>query len=109
MLTNESVKKILGSRGFFHDVQLITSVLLPLKNTILHLEGANVNFADCFIQLIKLAISINNISSEQSIAGFKNHCIKVMNNRWQSFEIYPYLLSYYLHPLYRGKYNLNKF
>jgi hypothetical protein len=103
-LTNESVKKILGLRGFFHDVLLIVSVLLPLRTAILHLERININLADCFIQLIKLGISINKISNEQ--IGFKNHCIKVINNRWQSFDIQPYLLAYYLHPLYQGKYNI---
>ena len=56
-------------------------MLLPLKTAILHLERVNINFADCFIQLIKLAININNISNEQGIIGFKNHCIKVINKR----------------------------
>jgi hypothetical protein len=101
------VKKILGLRGFFHDVLLITSVLLPLRNAVLHLERANINLADCFIQLIKLAVNINKISNERGVIGFKNHCVKIINNRWQSFEIQPYLLAYYLHPLYRGEYNLN--
>lgn len=101
------VKKILGLRGFFHDVSLITSVLLPLKTAILNLEGTNINLADCFIQLVKLTININKIPTEQGMIGFKNHCIKVINNRWKSFDIQPYLLAYYLHPLYRGKYKLS--
>ncbi|CAJ0911856.1 13227_t:CDS:2, partial [Entrophospora sp. SA101] len=28
--------------------------------------------------------------------------LRVINNRWESFEIHPYLLVYFLHPLYRG-------
>jgi hypothetical protein len=70
------------------------------------LKGSNVNLADCFVQLIKLAVSITKIPNEQGLIGFKNHCIKIMNEQWQSFDIYPYLLAYYLHPLYRGKYIL---
>ena len=70
------------------------------------MEGTNVDLADCFIQLVKLAININKIPTEQGIIGFKNHCIKVINDQWKSFEIQPYLLAYYLHPLYRGKYKL---
>lgn len=105
MITNEAVKKILRSRGFFHDVSLITSVLLPLKTAVLYLEKANVNLADCFVQMIRLAVNINKIPNERGLIGFKNHCIKVINNRWNSFEINPYLLTYYLHPLYRGKNN----
>jgi hypothetical protein len=108
LLTNTSVKKILGLRGFFHDVTFLTTVLLPLKMAILNLEAAQTNLADCFIQLIKLVVSINRISNERRMTGFKNHCIKVINDRWISFDIKPYLLAYYLHPLYRGKYNLNK-
>ncbi|CAJ0650676.1 11907_t:CDS:2, partial [Entrophospora sp. SA101] len=94
------VKHILGLRGFFHDVGLVTSVLLPLQKAILNLEGTNVNLADCFIQLVKLAVNINKISPEHGLIEFRNHCIKVINNRWESFEIHPYLLAYFLHPLY---------
>ena len=79
-MTNETVKKILRLRGFFHDVSFITSVLLPLKTAVLNLEKTDVNLADCFIQLIKLAVSINKIPHEQGVIGFKNHCIKVINN-----------------------------
>ena len=97
------MKHILGLRGFFHDVGLVTSVLLPLQKAILNLEGTNVNLADCFIQLVKLAVNINKISPEHGLIEFRNHCIKVINNRWESFEIHPYLLAYFLHPLYHGK------
>ncbi|CAJ0629518.1 16623_t:CDS:2 [Entrophospora sp. SA101] len=102
LLTNDKVKHILGLRGFFHDVGLVTSVLLPLQKAILNLEGTNVNLADCFIQLVKLAVNINKISPEHGLIEFRNHCIKVINNRWESFEIHPYLLAYFLHPLYHG-------
>jgi hypothetical protein len=70
------------------------------------LEGASINLADCFIYLIKLVVNINKIPNERGLIGFKNHCIEKINDRWQSFDIQPYLLAYYLHPLYRGKYNL---
>ncbi|CAH1770212.1 10910_t:CDS:2, partial [Entrophospora sp. SA101] len=102
LLTNDKVKHILGLRGFFHDVGLVTSVLLPLQKAILNLEGTNVNLADCFIQLVKLAVNINKISPEHGLIEFRNHCIKAINNRWESFEIHPYLLAYFLHPLYCG-------
>lgn len=35
--------------------------------------------------------------------NFKNHCIKVINDRWDSIDILPYMLAYFLHPAYRGK------
>jgi hypothetical protein len=54
--------------------------------------------------LIQLAVKINKIS-QSGIINFKNHCIQVMNKRWESFEIEPYILAYWLHPNYRGNSN----
>ena len=31
-----------------------------------------------------------------------------MNDRWDSIDILPYLLTYFLHPAHRGKYSLSK-
>jgi len=31
-----------------------------------------------------------------------------MNNRWDSIDILPYMLTYFLHPAHRGKYSLSK-
>ena len=66
-------------RGFFYDVRFLMSVLLSLKTAILCIEGANVNLTDCFIKLVKLFVSINNISNERGIVEFKNHYIKIIN------------------------------
>ena len=105
---NQTIKNIISIQGFFYNVTFLTSVLLSLKTAILHLERANINLTDYFIQLIKLAVNINNISNEQGMIGFKNHCIKVINKQWNSFIIKLYLLAYFFHPLYCDKYDLNK-
>ena len=63
-MLNQTIKNIIGIRGFFYDIKFSTSILLSLKTAILCLEGANVNLADCFIELVKLFISINNIPHE---------------------------------------------
>lgn len=76
-----------------------------LRNTVLFLEKKDVTLADCFIMLVRLAAKINKMSCELGIIGFKNNCIKVMNTRWESFDINPYILTYWLHPAYRGKFN----
>ena len=81
-------------------------MLLPIKNTVTYLEGSDINLADCFLSLIRLAIKIIRISNDN--LNFKNHCIKVMNDRWDSIDILPYMLTYFLHPAYRGKYSLSK-
>jgi len=81
----------------------LTSVLLPLKNTVTYLEGSDINLADCFLSLIRLAVKINMIPNDDVHLNFKNHCIKAVNDRWDSIDILPYMLAYFLHPSYRGK------
>jgi len=43
--------------------------------------------------------------SNQNIQ-FKNHCIEKFNKRWDEFSDSLYLLTFFLHPRYRGKMNL---
>ena len=31
-----------------------------------------------------------------------------MNDRWDSIDIFLYMLTYFLHPVYRSKYSLSK-
>ena len=78
-------------------------MLLPLKNTVTYLEGSDINLADCFLSLIRLAIKINMIPNDDVHLNFKNHCIKAVNDKWDSIDILPYMLAYFLHPSYRGK------
>ena len=78
----------------------------PLRNTVLSLKKDTTTLADCFIMLVQLAVKINKISHESATINFKNHCIGVMNTRWNSVELSPYILSYWLHPTYRGKFKI---
>ena len=48
------------------------------------------------------------IPNDDVYLNFKNHCIKAVNDRWDSIDILPYMLTYFLHPVYRGKYSLSK-
>ncbi|CAJ0749489.1 9450_t:CDS:2 [Entrophospora sp. SA101] len=57
LLTNDKLKHILGLRGFFHDVGLGNFCIVATTKSNSHLEGTNVNLVDCFIQLVKLAVS----------------------------------------------------
>jgi len=58
----------------------LVNVLNPIKNSILNLESKNANLADCYIQLLRIGIAINNLS-EFDYSGFKNHYIKKYNER----------------------------
>jgi hypothetical protein len=83
--------------------------LKPLRNTVLFLEKNTTILADCFVMLVQLAVKINKIPREAGIIDFKYHCIKVMNTQWKSFDLDPYLLTYWLHPNYRGNFKFFNF
>ena len=81
----------------------MSQVLLPIKNAIKILEGNKATLLDVFVQLIRLAYKIKHIKIK-NMTGFKNYMITSFNSRWEEFEIGIYLLAYFLHPVYRGKY-----
>ena len=60
--------------------------------------------ASIFLELIKMAVAIkkipNSINSE-----FKKKSIGIFNKRWAQFDTDTYLVAYFLHPKYRGKFN----
>ena len=103
IITSRSVTKSITARGFFHDVNLVLKVLAPLKKTILAVEASDTNYADCFVALVRLASAINQIPNERGIISFKIHAINSINERWNSFDSMPFILTYFLHPDYRGK------
>jgi hypothetical protein len=102
-LTNDTVRKILRSRGFFHDVEIVSRILAPIKIAILQLEKRECNMADCFLQLVQLAVSFNNLPNERGLIILKNDCVRIFNKRWSEFDVDPYILAYIIHPQYRGK------
>lgn len=88
-------------RNFFEEINILSQVLLPIKNAITIIESDNITLADVFIQIIRLAYKIKHININNMI-GFKQHAINAFNKRLEEFEIEPYLLAYFLHPVYRG-------
>jgi hypothetical protein len=77
-------------------------VLEPLKKAILSVKASDTNYADCFVALVRLADAIKKIPKEQGLINFRTHTINSINNRWNSFDIIPLILTYFLHPGYRG-------
>jgi len=57
VVTTPAILTILHSQGFFHDMQHLSKVLLPIKNAILAVEATNSTLADAYIYLIKSYIS----------------------------------------------------
>lgn len=77
----------------------------PIKDAILSLESSKATLADCYFSLACLGQSINKIPENEHVM-FRNHAIKTFNERFKIFDFDEYLLSYYIHPGYKGKKNL---
>jgi hypothetical protein len=57
--------------------------------------------ASIFLELIKIAVAIKKIPN----SNFKRASIGIFNKRWAQFDTDTYLVAYFLHPKYRGKFN----
>ncbi|PKB99879.1 hypothetical protein RhiirA5_382851 [Rhizophagus irregularis] len=101
-IQNKTVKKYLKKRDFFEDIFALSQILLPVKNAIIIVESDNINLADVFIQLIRLAYKIKHINITR-LNGFKQHAITSFNRRLEEFDLDLYLLAYFLHPGYRAE------
>jgi hypothetical protein len=76
----------------------------PIKDAILNLESSKATLADCYFSLACLGQSINKISDENEHVGFHQHAVKVFNEWFKMYDFDEYLLAYYIHPGYKGKY-----
>ncbi|GBC49556.1 ribonuclease H-like domain-containing protein [Rhizophagus irregularis DAOM 181602=DAOM 197198] len=102
IITSEAVKTIINrKRGFFNDVYDLSNVMKPIRDAILSLESSNSTLADCYFSLACLGQSINKISENENV-NFRQHAIKSFNERFKMYDFDEYLLSYYIHPGYRG-------
>lgn len=101
IITTPAILTILHSRGFFNDMQHLSKILLPIKNAILAVESANSTLADAYINLIKIAVIIQNLPTDE-YKGFRNHCIEKFNRRFEEFNDPAYQLAFFLHPAHKG-------
>ena len=84
------------------NVEELEAILKPVKEAIKCLEYKATSLADCFLHLVKLALSIKYLSD--STSSFRKQCIVIFNKRWNQSDINLYMVAYLLHPLYRGMY-----
>ncbi|CAG8668640.1 7066_t:CDS:2, partial [Cetraspora pellucida] len=92
-ITNQDVRIILKSQGFFHDVEQISKIFAPIRATILQLERVHCIITDCFIQLVCLIVTISHMPKERDTIAFQNQCIEIVNNYWNELEAEPYILQ----------------
>ncbi|CAG8485394.1 15373_t:CDS:2 [Rhizophagus irregularis] len=84
---------------FFVNCHHIRSIWAPIKECINILKSKSATLADCFMQMIKLAIAIFRLPSSNP---YKVSAIQIFNRRYLEFQHPAYLLCYFLHPYYRG-------
>ncbi|CAB4463255.1 unnamed protein product [Rhizophagus irregularis] len=102
VITSEAVKTIINrKRGFFNDVSDLANIMKPIKEAILTLESNKATLADCYFSLAYLGQSINKIPEDDHMI-FRQHAIKIFNERFILYDFDEYLLAYYIHPGYKG-------
>ena len=67
-------------RGFFDDIRTLSDIIKPIKDLILELEERNTILADCYLQLLKIAIYFKQMLIVDYRA-LRNSCIQVFNKR----------------------------
>lgn len=100
IISNTEVSYLILDEEFFTTCRQIRSVWAPIKECINILEARSASLADCFIQMIKLAVAIFRLPSSNL---YKSAAIQIFNRRYLEFQHPAYLLCYCLHPYYRDK------
>ena len=101
LLTNDKIKQIIQFRGFFSDLRILGFVLDPLRKAVLSLESKKATLADCFLSLVRLAATLKKLPRSFNTT-FRNHCIKVINERFDEFDDDIYITCFFLDPRFRG-------
>ncbi|RIB06628.1 ribonuclease H-like domain-containing protein [Gigaspora rosea] len=70
-----SLKNILHNCQFWQDVEQLENILAPAKRAIQAVEAKSSNMALCFLELVKMAIAIKNISNIIDL-NFKTYALK---------------------------------
>jgi len=97
-------KNLIRNRQFFQDVEQLQAVLAPAKRAVQAIEANSSDMASIFLELVKMAAAIKQIPNYLD-SDFKEQCISIFNKRWAQFDIDLYLVAFFLHPNYRGKFN----
>jgi len=79
--------------------------LRPVKQSIAVLESQTCTLADCFFGLAKLGAAIKKLP-DNDYRVFRRQCISIFNRRYTEFADPIYLLCFFLHPRYTGKFSI---
>ena len=79
-------RHLFSNDNIISDIQILAFVLEPLRKAVLALEARVATLADCFLSLIRLAAMLNKLSRSFN-PSFRNHCVKIINERLMSSMI----------------------
>jgi hypothetical protein len=100
----KDISEIIERRLFYQQCEEIKNILEPMKKAIVLLEFRNTSLVDCFIQLIRMVAAIKKDLPDSSNQQFRDECMNIFNRRWKQFDFNIYLLAYFFHPQFCGKY-----
>jgi hypothetical protein len=88
---------------FFDDIHALAFTLRPIKQSIAEFESQSCTLADCFLGLVKLGAAIKKLLNND-YRTFRQQCISIFNHHYAEFADPIYLLCFFLHPSYTGKF-----
>ena len=101
LFSNDNIIRIIQSRNFFSDIRIFAFVLEPLRKAVLALKARAATLADCFLSLVRLAAVLNKLSRSFN-PSFRNHCVKVINERFNEFDDNKYITYFFLDSRFRS-------
>ncbi|CAG8813227.1 40466_t:CDS:10, partial [Gigaspora margarita] len=102
IFTNQEVFKIVCDEDdiFYTSCKRISLIFEPIKRVINLLESCIASLADCFMEIVQIAIALKKIPAS---SNFRTLAIVVFNFRYHQHDIFPYILTYFLHSNYRNQ------
>ena len=85
---NNKIKDLLQNQIFYQNVEELIKIIKPIKDVLTSLKFKSTTLLDCFIQLMKLGITIkipNMLNSD-----FSSFCLERFNLRWSQFDFRLY-------------------
>src|SRR5271154_48628 len=107
-MLSTAILSVLQSRAFFDDVRALAFTLRPIKQSIAVLEFQSCTLADCFLGLARLGAAIKKLPDNDHHT-FRHQCISIFNRHYTEFADLIYLLCFFLHPSYTGKFKYISF
>ena len=84
-------------------MEQLHAILAPVKRAVESVENNSSNMATIFLELVKMAVAIKKLPNFIN-SDFKKKCTNIFNKCWGQFDTDTYLVAFFLHPKYRGKY-----